>query len=107
MAVNADHHRTILVSTFLGPKTSPSQPLGTSKAAYATLNALNTHPICAGLKLSVWRMSGAAVEMHTRSTYVMIDNANMRRSSVNRVLFRTAAERIIAALYPCGTIGFA
>src|SRR6266850_2922348 len=29
--VNTDHHRTIRVSTFLGPTVSPSHPLGTSK----------------------------------------------------------------------------
>src|SRR6266567_8750793 len=31
--VNADHHKTIRVSTFRGPIVSPSQPLGTSKMA--------------------------------------------------------------------------
>ena len=31
--VNADHHRTIRVSTFRGPIVSPSQPLGTSNIA--------------------------------------------------------------------------
>src|SRR6266446_4469588 len=31
--VNADHHKTIRVSTFLGPIVSPSHPLGISKIA--------------------------------------------------------------------------
>jgi hypothetical protein len=31
--VNADHHRTIRVSTLRGPVMSPSQPLGISNAA--------------------------------------------------------------------------
>src|SRR6266850_7297329 len=31
--VNADHHKTIRVNTFLGPIVSPSHPLGTSKIA--------------------------------------------------------------------------
>ena len=32
-AVNADHHNTMRAMTFRGPITSPSQPLGISKAA--------------------------------------------------------------------------
>jgi hypothetical protein len=33
------------VSTLRGPKMSPNNPVGTSKIAYAQVNALNTHPI--------------------------------------------------------------
>src|SRR5688572_13249083 len=43
--VNADHQRTMRVSTRRGPVTSPSHPLGISNAAYANVKTLNTQPI--------------------------------------------------------------
>ena len=66
-AVNADHQRTMRVSTLRGPMTSPIQPLGISNAAYAHVKALNTHPIWTALRPSSLRTAGAADEMATRS----------------------------------------
>src|SRR5688572_32243386 len=82
--VKADHHNTMRVSTFRGPMTSPSQPLGISNAAYAKVNALNTHPICTALRFNSSRIAGAAEEIATRSRYVMIDSTSVNRRSLKR-----------------------
>jgi hypothetical protein len=54
------------------------------KSAYANVNILNTQPSCTVLRLSSARMAGAAAEMQTRSTKVMIDSAKANRSKVKR-----------------------
>ena len=41
-AVIADHQSTMRVSMMRAPKRSASQPLGTSKSAYASVKALKT-----------------------------------------------------------------
>src|SRR5205823_15119023 len=66
-AVNSDHHRTMRISVRRGPYTSPSQPLGTSNAAYARANAEKSMPFSVSLRPNSRWMWGAMVPKHTRS----------------------------------------
>src|SRR6187402_246272 len=81
-AVKADHQRTMRVRILRGPKTSPIQPVGISKAAYAKVNALKAQPSVAGLRCSSSRIGPAAAPIATRSRNVMSERRNVKTSSV-------------------------
>src|SRR5262249_1460540 len=70
--------------TFRGPMISPSHPLGISKMAYASVNALKIHPIWTAVRCKSSRMEVAAVAIQTLSRYVITDKANANRSNVKR-----------------------
>jgi hypothetical protein len=65
--VNADHHKTILVSTRRGPMRSPSAPVGISNALYEMKKTLVTHPHAWGLMCRLSCIRGPATAIHTRS----------------------------------------
>src|SRR5262245_27175256 len=67
-AVNADHHRTIRVSTLRAPIRSASAPDGISKSAYDRVKAPVTHPQLLGDSRSSDCMRVPATDMQTRST---------------------------------------
>jgi len=65
--VKTDHQTTIRASTRRAPIFSPHHALNTSKPAYATAKALNTKLICSFVSPRSREISGASVEMQTRS----------------------------------------
>src|SRR5207302_10506802 len=87
-AVKTDHRITTRSNTLRGPIRSPSQPPGISKSAYAQANAENAKPIWPAVRPSSSCMKGAAWEMHTRSTYVIIASVTAKRRTPSRTSLR-------------------
>src|SRR5881398_944324 len=63
---------------------SPIDPVGISKAAYAIANTPTTQPHLSGVIPRSCCIRGPATEMHTRSTYVMIESKKSSTSTMCR-----------------------